>query len=426
MSSLFRVGAMVRVSRSDLPKVKAAGRATIATIQAEEKTACVLFEPITPKPLFASASSSSSSDGGGGVSKKRPKRRLKRSFLITPPLFKENDINIEQDNEATVDISDMRALLDFEQGDAPKAASEEGNEIAAWKERGDQLLRLGDPSAACSYYEMALRLSSILQIGSSVIVKEGGHAKLADVDCLDEDDEDCIEITMVDSGEEKVVKEKEILLCILYIDAKDEGHKQERILLNLARCLLQLAELAKHQEMASDRRPRYLRSSVLAATLVLTIAEHHKEDSNISSMTALEQTALLLRSQAQAGLAKFPNAIADMKRLLSSVPQHKEGLKQMQSVQAQMQRQKQVDKKLVKSMCKLVQTAATDSPVSNSGDDPLEESDSPRFITGSAPSVHDKADTAIPTNVRSSVPYNLVVYLILPVLFAYIIQDILG
>lgn len=407
-SSQFHVGTTVRASHPDPAKSSGSGRATIATIQ--DTTACVLWEPLSPKAFSTSISGS----------KKGPKRRLKRSFLVTPWIKPQESQSSEQDTEATVDVKDLKVLLDFEKDlDTPMVVSEDGDEITLWKERGDQLLRLGDPSSACSYYETALRLSSILQVGSSVIVREGGHAKVADVDCLDDDDEDCIEITVDETGEEKVVKEKEICLCILYNDA-EAGHRQERILLNLARCLLQLAEVAKHQEMASERRPRYLKSTVLAATLVLTIADHHKKDSDdeidkddasaSSFLTSLEQTALLLRSQAQVGIAKFPNAISDIKRLLGSIPGHKEGLKQMKSITLHMHRQKQVEKNLIKSMCKLVQQTTTENPVSNAEGGTLEEdcgneASNPLFII---------------------IVYNLVVYLILPVLFAYFLQNMVS
>ena len=432
--SQFHVGATVRVPRSQgLPK--ATGKATIATIQTEENTAFVFFEPLAPRPLSASSSEALPSENSDD-SKIRPKRRLRRSFLVTPLIKKQSSSGNEQEIEATVDISDIMELLNFEQEDDAILkgitwSSEANNieNISIMKERGDKLLRLGDPSTACSYYEIALHLSSILQIGCCVVVREKGHTKVADVDCLEEDG---IEVTMVDSEEEKVVQEKDIVLCILHNDNMEEdGHKQERILLNLTRCLLQLAEVAKHQELASERRPRYLRSAVLAATIALTIAEHHKDenDAHVVILTSLEQTAFLLRSQAQAGLSKFQNAIADMKQLLGCDPQNKQGQKQMQSLQAQMQRQKQVDKRLIKSMCKLV-SAATDNPVSSAtGDGHLVEGEegSPQGPADAVSCVDRRTEAGAPTTTSATTAaYNLVLYLILPILFAYMIQGVLS
>ena len=422
------MGATVRVPRSKDTLLKATGKATIATIQTEENTSLVFFESLAPRPLSASSSETLPSSENED-SKIRPKRRLKRSFLVTPLIRKQGNSDIEQEIEATIDISDIKDLLDFEQeNDAVlkgiSASSEADNieNIAIMKERGDQLLRLGDPSTSCSYYEMALHISSILQIGSSVIIKEGGHAKVADVDCLDEDG---IEVTMGDSEEEKVVQEKDIILCIFH---NDNTGMQERVLLNLTRCLLQLAEVAKYQEMASERRPRYLRSAVLAATIAMTIAEHHKDENEarVGTLTSLEQTAFLLRSQAQAALSRFPNAIADMKRLLSCDPHNKEGSKQMQSIQTLMQRQKQVDKKLIKSMCKLVSTA-TDNSVSSVGGDGLEgEEGSPQGTANAIPFVDGRTEFGAPATTSATVAYNLILYLILPILFAYILQGVVS
>lgn len=422
MSDQFDVGATVRVPRS---LSKATSKATIATIQAEENSATVLFEPLAPRPLIISPKSASAPLDKDGA-KVQPKRRLKRCFLVSPTIEEQGSGENDQEMEATVDISDVKALLDFENEKDGTLQHSETNYIESipiMKECGDQLLRLGDPSTACSYYEMALHLSSILQVGSSVIVKEGGHAVVADVDCLDDDD---IEVTMVTTEEEKVIQEKNILLCILHNDLGEDGHKQERILLNLARCLLQLAEVAKHQEMASVRRPQYLRSAVLAATLASTISEHHnaEETTCVVTFSSLHQTALLLRSKAQAGLSKFPNAITDMKRLLSKHPEHKEGLKQMQSLQTQMQRQKHVDKKLVKSMCKLV-SAATDNPVSDSMEISLVAEERQGHFNIAPPD--DKRTAAdVPASMVVRSVYNVVLFLILPLLFAYVLQGLLN
>jgi hypothetical protein len=415
-SSKFNVGEVVRVPRPN--KSRGMGRATVATIQ-DDETVCVLWESIAQKPLSPSLLVAASDE-------KKAKRRLKRSFLVTPSLI-ETSYDDTKEIETIVPLSEVKPLLDFEQNriENQRVQSQSGphdihSTIAMWKERGDQLLRLGDASAACCYYEAALALSSILQVGSAVIVKLGGHAKVADVDCLDDDNDNIIEISMADAfGEEKVVKESEILLCILFND--DEDHTQERILLNLVRCLLQLAELAKQETMTS--RPEYLRSAVLAATLALTIAEYHKEKDG--TLTNLEQTALLLRSQAQAGLAKFHHAVADAKRLLSVVPQHKEGLKRLQSLQGQQQRQKQVDKKLVKSMCQWVKTAASSDPVSsqqNQGESkPSQTSGQMTSIScSSTPVGNDPTNT--PKLFQNGIP-KWVFYLV-PLFIAFFLQQL--
>jgi len=382
--------------------------------------------------LFQATINEGTSTPKDGSSRPKPKRRLKRSFLVTP-LISEKDNNgtspDQQQQEATAHLTDMKPLLDFEQLPPNPSNMDDPAEVSRYKERGYQLLRLGDPSTACSFYEMALYCSSILQIGSTVIVKRRGRARLADIDCLDDETGD-IDVSMAqdeeEGEEETVVQEKDVLLCILFGD--EEQHLQERILLNLARCLLQVADIAKHETLASDRRLRYLKSAILATTLVLVVAGHHKRENDgtgAADLSSLEQTALILRSQAQAGVSKFQSAMADIKRLLGLVPGHKEGQKQMKQLQAQMKRQKEVDKKLIKSMCKLVQTAATDNPVSNNWND--EDASEDGFNkNGAVESTNgDTSNTACSTMTAFiSITYHVVVYLILPVLFAYILQDI--
>ena len=414
--SSFCVGATVRLPRPDNPQFK--GTATIATLPSDasddnsnNNLACVLWEPLAPVPIPPSNNNNSK------------KRRLKRSFLVTPLI----QPSCHEDVETTTEVSAMMPLLEFElEKDELLVAEESSDDIRKWKDRGDHLLRLGDASKACTYYEQALRLSSILQVGSTVIVKTAdGHAKLADVDCLEENDD--IEISMCESGEEKVLPETQILLCILYQD--EEEHWQERILLNLARCLLQLADLAKHQEMASDRRPRYLRSAVLATTLSMTIAEfhnHHNNDednegTNSLPTTNFSQTALLLRGQAQAGLGKYQNALADTKRLLQIAPQHKEGNRQMASLQHQQQKQKQVDKKLVKAMCELVGTATKEDPVSSPEERAATSSDS-------IPPISTLGDATTHTSPQSAITLlqTILMYIIVPIVVAFFLQKILG
>ena len=416
-NKMVDVGSVVRAVRPNTANKKAKGRATVATIQDHDKSACVLWESLAPKPLLQCWNEGSK------------KRRLDRPFLVTPLWYNEENEE-EEERETTVPIAELESLLDFEKEDTATsgaaAAAVDNQElntlVGKWKERGDQLLRLGDASAACGYYEMALKLSSILQVGSTVIVKRGGYLKLADVDCIDGDE---IELSMEESDEECVVKEKEIIFCILFGD--DEEHTQERLLLNLARCLKQLAELAKEYEMSTDRRSQYLKSAVLGATIAVSIAEHHKkEDGGVfeTRLTTLERTALLLRSQAQAGLAKFQHAIVDVKKVLNDDPNHKEGLKQLQNLQAQQQRQKIVDKKLVKSMCKWVKTAADNEPVSSAGSG-ADGSAQIRNIERSAIS-KSKDPAANTTAPHCPVPpIWILCYCFVPVVIAYFLQQLL-
>jgi hypothetical protein len=369
----FTVGSAVRLPRPGSSKSSSTGRATLATFEDDPRLVSVIWDPLAPQPLPATRYLRQQQEGIPNKNNNN-KRRLKRPFLVVPVLAQQDT---EEDDETTtvVEISTLEPLEEFEHqqqqdhgGDFPPSAT-------TWKKWGDELLRRGDASAACSYYETALTFTSILQVGSAVLVKlgNGPAVKVADVDVLGEEDEldEAIEVSMVDTGEEKVIHERDIVLCVLYRD--EENHWQERILLNLARCLLQLAEVvqSKHHRSSSetllDHRPRYLRSAVLATTLALTLAEYyheqqqqqdiHNNSTNNNSLTSLEISALLLQSQAHAGLTKFQNALADIKRVLKHDRNHKEGLKQWQRLQQQQQNHKKVEKKLIKSICQWVQTA---------------------------------------------------------------------
>jgi tetratricopeptide (TPR) repeat protein len=342
----MRVGATVRVARPNHPK--STGRAVLATLQEENDSACVLiWEDPAPRPLFG-----------------------QRKFVVTPNFSTKR--NSPDDDEYTVDSCHIQPLFDFEYdmeltggGDVAAGAAAALEAVEVWKDRGDQLLRVGDASAACSYYEMALSLSSShssttgSQVGSTVIVKKDGFAQIAEVDCVNETD---LDITYVANGDEATIRESEILLTVMNPDLQ---RIQERILLNVSRCLLQLAEVDKTD---LDRPSRYRSSAVLASTLALTLATFHDEQQQRQeaaiTTTGVKfgktyQTALLLRSQAQAQRGKWSHAIADVKQLLKIQPNHKEGCKLLQQIEQQKARRKLVDKKLAKQMCQWVNQAAT-------------------------------------------------------------------
>jgi hypothetical protein len=179
--------------------------------------------------------------------------------------------------------------------------------------------------------------------------------------------------------------------------------------------------------VSTERRSQYLKSAVLGATIALSIAEHHKkEDGGVdeTGLTTLEQTALLLRSQAQAGLAKFQHAIVDVKKVLNDDPNHKEGLKQLQHLQVQQQRQKIVDKKLVKSMCKWVKTAADNDPVSSAGSGADGSAQTGNIERSAISKSKDPAtNTSAPRNPVPSIW--ILCYCFIPVLIAYFIQQLL-
>ena len=347
------------------------------------QTACLLWEDEAPQQqqqcLFpqgqnnSSTTTSSSSSSNHGSKRKCRKKRflLAPSFEVSQKV--DNAVDDAEEGEATVPISDLSPLLDFEVVvgshviDKKKKSSskDENNEergknetsVKVWKNRGDQLLRLGDAAAAVSFYEMALQLSSVLEVGGRVLLRRqgGGGIVVGEVDCVEEQD-GTVDITIPKTGQERTMDEEQILLCVL--EGDEEEQLQERILLNLSRCFLQLAEITT----VFSRRPAYLQSAYLACSLAICINSLREENDNLNKgMMATTRTALLLRSQAYASLGKHAYAIADMKRLLKLDPQHKEAKRRLRDFEQQKVEQAKNEKKLVKEVCRWVQNATNES-----------------------------------------------------------------
>jgi tetratricopeptide (TPR) repeat protein len=340
-----QVGSVVRARLIDHPK--ATQRALVATVQ-DEKTVCILWEDEAPR-----------------VRQGADKKPLHRSFLVTPALKDTAD-----EVESNVAVEEILELLSFETNSVEEADSANDDlslhqKMQEWKEHGDQLLRLGDATAAAEFYEAALGISKKVQIGSSVILKVGGHTKIAEVDCTDADD-NTMDVE-IETGEEKTIAQSDALIVIM---EPDNDRLQERILLNLARCMLQLADITTLQ---LQRKPLYLRGAVLACTLAISVTGFHNTDAD--SVSPTHKSALLLRSQAQAKLSKYPHAKADLKKLLALDPQHREGQKRLRDLEKQQIQNKKTEKRLVKDVCQWVgtqtaanETAANDT-VSHSTDD---------------------------------------------------------
>jgi hypothetical protein len=116
---------------------------------------------------------------------------------------------------------------------------------------------------------------------------------------------------------------------------------QERIILNLTRCLLQLAD-----QCPGHRRKAYLQSARLGCTMALALPEATRQESS-----------LLLRSKAYAASNKFPQALADVRQVLSLNPNNSEGQKLVKDVERQKAAVAQTNKRLAKDVSQWVQTA---------------------------------------------------------------------
>ncbi len=310
-SDSFAVGSIVRAKNGSKRC-----RAMVATVGANDgdgapSRLCLLWEPYYPK-------------------------KIGDKFWVLPRSIQKE----EEGQEATVNVNAVENLFPFE----ADPGSETNLSIDEWKGRGDQLLRLGDASAAASFYEKALEESSSISIGGTVVVSVDGFPRIAEVDCCDDDD-NTIDIALVHNGDERTIPLSQVLLGLL---ENDPESFQERILLNLARCTMQLADLD------ATNRPKYLKSAVLATTLVVAIAEFRQEEAD-ESLPKNSQTAIVLRCKAYTSLSKWPRATADARKLVKSG--REEGQKMLATIERKKKIQFSKDKKLAKDICRLVQSA---------------------------------------------------------------------
>jgi hypothetical protein len=380
---MFAVGSIVRAKRGSKRC-----RAMVATVggtssvgaaadpkdeHESETTLCILWEPIYPNNLISE----------------------RCSFLITP---KSIPIEPEQD-EATVKVDTVEGLLPFEidqtaTGSDRKVTATSNNNIALWKERGDQLLRLGDASAATSYYEKALFDSSLVSIGGTIIISVEGFPRIADVDCVDDgDDGGTIDATLLHNDDEKTVKQSAVLLSILESDATKV---QERILLNLARCMLQLSDLDV------SNRPKYLKSAILATTLAITISLFREQQQKGADDESLllptnAQTALVLRCKAYTGMSKWSKATSDARKLVNRGSNEEQGQKLLVGIERKKKLRSKTDKKLAKEICMLVQSATTAA----SNDDSSRTSVSPK-ITSSKDTTRQTRNVLSSSNTKDN------------------------
>ena len=189
MASSLTVGERVRVA---LPNSKACRRGIIATIQDDGTASILLEEPVPPAASFAATS------------------------VRTNVTAASND----DDMEVTVPKGECKYLLDFE---AVDISNQDKTSVAVWKDCGDQLLKLGDASAAIDYYQAGLQSSSRISIGSTVILKENGFTKLAEVDCIDGDGS--LDVSLLDDDTELTIRTSQVLLSIM---SDDKDRLQER------------------------------------------------------------------------------------------------------------------------------------------------------------------------------------------------------
>ena len=421
-----RIGTVVRARRDKDGKY--CGRCTVAVVSQDDNqtnqqlggTAEVIWSDPAPQPL--------SPPPPPPPSLLLLDRTAPQRFLVAPLLgssFRENkgkgggnpQKRVEEMKESTVPLDELCPLLDFE-GPAVDGSLDENASVAEWKTRGDTLFKLRDHSVAVPYYEMALQQSSQVQIGGTVILllplrnKSTSTSKsnsnpnevvridekslmivVAEVDCIDYDDDDdnddnvnsnggttrkaTIDVTVVDSQDEMIIKGDKVILAV----SPGKADLQARILLNLGRCLLQLAEF--DNEISLARPLAYRERACLAFSLVLALASTTSDDnrpcgdangSNLpqdhtgpATMRNHLISALLLRSQAHSTTGRLKAAVADANRLLHEAPTSKQAKKWRKTLDEQLLQERKSNKRLVKSMSRWVQTAMQTSTDEDDG-----------------------------------------------------------
>ena len=307
------------------------------------------------------------------------------TFLVTPLPTGTHDT---RECEIEVPLSDIMPLLTFEQQqqqqENDEADASNDDTLQRYKDNGDELLRLHDYTSAISYYEAALRqTSSRFHIGGTLVVRKKGRCVIAELDCIDtDDDRERYDVTCIlpdGTMEERVLSSQDVLIAVWDRDETTRRGKrdkskdkfmQTRILLNLCRCLIRLAEIDGEASSSSttssllsnDRRISYRKAAVLGTSIAITLCEYHSNKADSGSpaqslLASLLEKARILRSKAFLELGKIPHALADAKKVTRQNQTNREAAELLRDIRYLEKYKKRVDKRLSRDVCRWVQTA---------------------------------------------------------------------
>lgn len=194
------------------------------------------------------------------------------------------------------------------------------------------------------------------------------------MDYIEENDGNITYDVTLLSGDEATVNRKDILLAVW---SKDDTFKQIKILLNLSRCLLKLAdtdttrgnsscvgETSSSSTTIKTRQEKYRLRAVLGSSLALTLCEYHELESSDETsleLTSLMEKARIVRARTFMGLRKLRNATVDIKKVLAQNSTNREADGLLAEIRAMEQHSKTLDKKISKEVCRWVQTATSSS-----------------------------------------------------------------
>lgn len=300
-----------------------------------------------------------------------------RTKFLIAPMFDSND-NADDNElyEFEAKISDLMPLLPFENNEYG------GNNIFTYKDYGDQLLRLNDYTCAITYYEAALNcVSSKFEVGGTVVIRQKGHCVIAEIDSIDNgtgNNSLSYDVTFTSSGDDATISRKDILLSVW---PNDELYLQIKILLNLSRCLLKLADIDSYlsqtsrttAKMKSNRHDKFRQAAVLGCSIAISICDHHHHNNNhallsqnsaeylvasssasaTSDLISLIVKARIVRSRAFLGLRKIPNATMDVKKVLVLDSTNREAQRLLSEIDDAKAYIKSIDKKLSREVCRV-------------------------------------------------------------------------
>lgn len=321
--------------------------ATLADGDDRNRMCTLILEDLMPAPLFG-------------------------KFLISPIL---SDNQTDQ-CEIEVPISEIKPLLSFELSTEESLSSLSSDKVSRYKECGDELFKLHDYSRAISYYEAALHIisSNVADIGATLVVKRNGHCVIAELDCIetDGDNTQCDVTFILPDGdtEEDAISSKDILISVWDQDGSRRGQRdkpkekylQPRILLNLCRCLLHLADAGIATKNNRSQQTNLKKAAVLGSSIAITLVKYYNNESELESpiLSSLLEKAQLIRSKAFLALGKLQNALVDVKKVTKRNPNNQEAIKLLREIKTMEKLKKKADIKLSKEVCKWVQSATGD------------------------------------------------------------------
>ena len=381
-SSMLSVGSVVRVP---CPTGNGRTRRAIIATVSSDTASCLLDD------AFTSTTS-------------RPRYWIVKSLVTLKKRQEANSIdkmNDSEDDEYDISVSEIQSLLPMEKqiindqkcqnddeidGSRRSSSDDKSGSFTGqeYKECGDSLMRLRDYQASIEMYEAGIfETCKNVEIGGTIILKRKGNPVLAEIDCMEEKNSTngmkktttYLDVTHMSGEEETVVLETQVLFVIMSNDS--ENRLQERILLNMARCLLQLAQqqVDNHHHHHNNNNKghcspeTYRKAAILACTLVLACVTFYNsvdnaQESRNEMSTSLEEKARILRAMAYKEDANYyKHAMMDLKKVIQknkrndksqSKSQAEKLLIQLQNTQA---KRKQLDRKLAKDVCKWIESS---------------------------------------------------------------------